>query len=132
MSKESVVSGLVWLDHSASSAPANAAAFTSATREMRPGQPAVFSDAASAWALSTGYYTGDRRQASHWKDNNLSGTLVGVMDPTLAYATVVGISRADIRALDLIGHDVVPEPSTVMLLSFGLIAVAWRVKQSRQ
>ena len=58
--------------------------------------------------MSTGYYTGDRRQASHWKDDQLTGTILGSLDPTLGYGEVRVISDYDWRALDLIGWDIAP------------------------
>ena len=75
------------------STPTTAATFTTAPRLLMPGVEAVFSDVASAWALSTGQYTGDGRQASHWKDDGLSGVLIGVMDPTLPGGVVQPLRR---------------------------------------
>ncbi len=56
--------------------------------------------------MSTGVNTGDGRQASHWKDNGLTGVLIGIMDPTLAFGAIVPITDADLRVLDLIGYDI--------------------------
>ena len=62
--------------------------------------------------MATGVYNGDGDQASHWKDNmNL-----GIMDPTAAPGEVLNISENDLIAMDLIGWEVVPEPSTIILL----------------
>lgn len=88
--------------------PNDATSFATAARSLVPGVDAITDDVTGAGAaaaenrMSTGYYTGDGRQASHFKDN-LS---IGVMDPTLAYGEVVPISDADLRALDLIGYEV--------------------------
>jgi VCBS repeat-containing protein len=97
--------------------PQTAAEFSSFPRSLRPNVDAV-TDGIDAWGaaaaegrMSTGYYTGDGRQASHWKDGDLTGTAVGIMDPTLAYGQSVGISDADWRAMDLIGWDVAPGPA---------------------
>lgn len=88
--------------------PSSAARFTKAVRSAVPGREAVFDDVESESALSTGVSSGDGRQASHWKDDALTGTFVGVMDPTLAFATIEPVTSADLRALDLIGYDRVP------------------------
>ena len=97
---------------------------------------AFFDDLTNELLFSTAVFTGDGRQASHWKDNNLSGALIGVMDPTLGAQQVFPITSADIRAFDVIGWDFefsqqapVPEPGTLELLSvalLSLVAVRWR------
>ena len=87
--------------------PANAGEFTTFDRELTPGVTAIIDDTSSEWLVSTGVATGDGRQASHWKDNNITGQLIGVMDPTLAFGQVVSITNADLRALDLVGWDIV-------------------------
>jgi VCBS repeat-containing protein len=98
--------------------PSTVSQFTSFPRELRPAVVAV-TDQISPWnsasaetLMSTGAYTGDGRQASHWKDN----LALGLLDPTLSYGEVVAISDEDIRALDLIGWDIgeaVVQPSNV-------------------
>jgi|RhiMetdeSRZDD1v2_1073273.scaffolds.fasta_scaffold365171_2 PEP-CTERM motif-containing protein len=111
--------------------PTTAAEFTTDPRMLVPGQAAVFSDASREFAFSTGVNFGDGRQASHWKDDALTGVHIGVMDPSLAAATVAGLTPADIHALDVIGWDVsVPEPSTMVLVAGGLI-VALRRRSRR-
>jgi len=114
--------------------PSTPAEFTSAPRLLVPGFldlttfgdlfPAVFADLDNAFPLSTGFFLGDGRQASHWKDNDLSGALVGLMDPTLAQGQRFDISAADIRALDLIGWDYDPavaEPASAVLFAIALL-----------
>ncbi len=57
--------------------------------------------------LSTGTYTGDGHQASHWKDDADTGVQIGMMDPT---APGTGIqmtwSSTDQRAMALLGYDI--------------------------
>ncbi|MCH7224873.1 NF038122 family metalloprotease [Haloferula sp. A504] len=104
--------------------PGDATSFTTATRMLEPGVEATFSDTVLEGAMSTGRNTGDGQQASHWKDNNLTGLpLIGVMDPTLAPQQVEGLSLLDLRTLDVIGYDIsfVPEPSSLWLALGGLV-----------
>jgi hypothetical protein len=94
-----------------STLPTGAANFASAVRELRPNQAASFTDTVSgAKGFSTGAFTGDRRQAGHWKDNALTGTLIGIMDPTFAPGSVWNISDADLQVYNLIGYDLAPVP----------------------
>lgn len=101
--------------------PATALDFTTGSRNLEPGSAAIFDDLNLEAAFSTGVDNGDGRQASHWKDNGLTGLLIGSMDPTIAPQQVFQLSDADLRAFDLIGWDIVsvPEPGSVLLLSLG-------------
>lgn len=103
--------------------PGDAAAFTAATRSLSSNTAAVYSDTDLVGAMSTGALTGDGRQASHWRDNDLTGVLIGTMDPTLAPQQILGLSLLDLRAFDLIGYDIafVPEPSSLALVLAGLL-----------
>lgn len=103
--------------------PADALGFATATRSLEPNVEANFSDSDFEGAMSTGAFTGDGRQASHWKDNDLTGTLIGIMDPTLGFQQVEGLGLLDLRALDVIGYDIsfVPEPSSLWLALGGLM-----------
>lgn len=104
---------------------AGAANFTTATRVLAPGDQAPYQvtydggvyDPAGKFAgipgltrgdvpMSTGVGHGDGKQASHWKDNDLTGTYIGAMDPTTSYSTQVAWTAADTRALGLIGWNV--------------------------
>jgi len=55
--------------------------------------------------MSTGANAGDGRQPSHWKDNDLTGTLIGIMDPTIPPGTHEELSPNDLRLFGLIGWD---------------------------
>ena len=79
--------------------------FTSFARMLVPGTPAVFDDLMMEHALSTGAENGDGNQGSHWKDDNIAGPLIGIMDPTLPPGMVFPLTAADVRVLDLIGWD---------------------------
>ena len=86
--------------------------FTTTPRVMATGGSQSFYYGDGSVPMSTGVYTGDGNQASHWKDDmNL-----GIMDPTAAPGEVLSISQNDLIAMDLIGWEVVPEPSTIILL----------------
>lgn len=130
-------------DGLAGSDPTSAADFETALRDLTPGGTSIFDDTWNEFALSTGHEMpefphNDGRQASHWKDDELTGfpgPLIGLMDPTLApgnffgFPFVESLSYADLRALDLIGWDfVVPEPTAVMAI--GLVAPLARRRRS--
>ena len=96
-------------------APSTTADFTTFGRSLVPGVEAVFDDTSDEWRMSTGRLLGDGRQASHWKDDALTGVFIGIMDPTLRSATVQTVSVPDERAIELIGWDVtVASPSTTL------------------
>lgn len=66
--------------------------------------------------FSTGAFNGDGRQASHWQAN--SG--FGLMSPTLAAGVIGTISILDVQALDVIGYNPVPEPSSFLIALLGV------------
>ncbi len=111
--------------------------------------------------MSTGYYNGDGRQASHFKDTASSAggcngyNQIGVMDPTFCYGEMGVISAVDLAAFDAIGWDLnfdvlanrdytintrdiyldaVPEPMTwaTMLFGFGMAGAMLRRRQRQQ
>jgi hypothetical protein len=105
---------------SAANLPTDASSFTLNPRDLVPGGTAYLSDTQMNQLLSTGVFNGDGRQASHWKDDSLTGNLIGIMDPTLGSQVTESISAADIRAMELIGYDLAivaaPEPATFALM----------------
>jgi hypothetical protein len=54
----------------------------------------------------------------------LTSTLIGLMDPTLANGVFYGPMDPDFIALDRIGYDIVPEPTSLSLLLLGGAVVA--------
>ena len=85
--------------------PTTPATFTSLARNFVPGATGVTSDTVTSPLMSTGLFGGDGRQASHWKDDTLTGFLIGVMDPTLSFATIEDVNETDFHAFDIIGYD---------------------------
>lgn len=120
--------------------PASLADFGSFARNLQTGV-ASYTDtinggfgASAELLMSTGFFTGDGNQASHWKDNNLTGNLIGMMDPTLGPEQSFSITGADMVALDVIGYNVVPEPGEYAA-AFGVAALgfaAWRRRGARR
>lgn len=109
-----------------SNLPTNASQFTNNARSLTSGSDDSFSDTVNSWRMSTGFASGgDGRQTSHWKSDELTGTYIGVMDPTVDFGVIEPITNADIRAFDLIGYDLkpVPEPATMAVLGIGALAM---------
>ncbi|HEU4968802.1 MAG TPA: NF038122 family metalloprotease [Sphingomonas sp.] len=89
--------------------------------------------------LSTGSVNGDLRQASHWKDDTLTGLTLGIMDPTrtgfAGGVTNLNLTPLDRIAFDVMGYDTyVPEPATwaMMIAGFGLVGAVLRRRQRPQ
>ncbi|MEW6211435.1 MAG: NF038122 family metalloprotease [Acidobacteriota bacterium] len=83
------------------------ASFTSAPRILSSGGEQVFFAGGEELGLSTGRPDstgGDGFQASHWKNNNLTGVTLGVMDPDLAPGERQTIGDNDLKVLDAIGY----------------------------
>jgi hypothetical protein len=102
--------------------------FTTAPRELRPGQAAVFSDGTLQYGLSTG----NDHQASHWLDDGSNFSFyIGVMDPTLAAGFIAPVTSADLYAFDLVGYDLtVPEPGTWgMMVGAALLLGVMRLRR---
>lgn len=85
--------------------------FTAAQRVQSSGGEQVFFFGGSQLLLSSGRPNGtggDGRQASHWKDDQLSGQYTGVMDPTLRNGFRAAVTANDLAALDAIGYRLKP------------------------
>lgn len=76
----------------------------------------------SLGGFSTGVTHGDSSQASHWKDN----LGLGIMDPTAAPGESLFVTPLDLVAFDVIGWDLVPEPSSFLLGSLGVLCIVGR------
>ena len=75
--------------------------------------------------MSTGAFTGNGSQASHWLDDSLnSSVMIGMMDPSIVHGQTFTVTDADLRALDLIGYEITtPEPSTFLLGALGIVGL---------
>lgn len=83
--------------------------FATAQRILSSGGNQNFFDGSLELGLSTGRPDGtggDREQSSHWKDDGLTGTHIGVMDPTIADGVRETISDNDLAALKVMGYAV--------------------------
>lgn len=68
--------------------------------------------------MSTGTFTGDGNQASHWKTDDIGGVTIGIMDPTFAAGQLGVFSVQDARAFGLIGWDLIdPLPDVTLSVS---------------
>lgn len=84
--------------------------FTTAQRIQSSGGDQVFFGGGTALPLSTGRPDGtggDEQQASHWKDDALSGVRIGIMDPTLSSGVRSELTANDLTAFATIGYNVV-------------------------
>jgi hypothetical protein len=110
--------------------PTTVAEFTNFPRFLDTGGVAIIDDLKVETSLGTGTHTGDGDEASHWKNDDLSGQLLGVMDGSIYGGQIHPITAADIRALDLIGYrhaPSVPEPGSVLFLAGG-----WALSRRRR
>ena len=125
--------------------------------DWRPNQPSYFSIDGGVTPLfdgyfSTGVFTGDGNQASHWKEPNQAtpcNNFRGIMNPYICGGKTDSVTALDLALFDAIGWNVnfdvlansnynestasifggfVPEPSTwmTMILGFGLAGFGLR------
>lgn len=90
-------------------ASVSSASFATTPRTLTSGGAQSFFSGGSTLALSTGRPDGtggDKRQASHWKDDDLSGYYIGIMDPTIAKGVRKTVTTADRLALRAMGYDI--------------------------
>ncbi len=100
--------------------------FGTTERILSSGGNQDFFDGIHEFALSTGRPDGtggDREQASHWKDDRLTGQHIGIMDPTLADGVRETITEQDLAALKIFGYvvgtsAVSPDAPTLTGVSF--------------
>jgi len=96
---------------------------TDYTADNRPKYFSVDGGNSQIALFATGSVNGDGAQASHWKD--FLG--IGILDPTAALGELLVLAETDLRAFDVLGYTLVPEPGTgVLLLVGGLILVSRR------
>ncbi len=84
--------------------------FSSADRVQSSGGTQVYFTGTTTLGLSTGRPDrtgGDEQQASHWKDDAITGVRIGVMDPTLSKGARSELTDADLQAFGMMGYEVV-------------------------
>lgn len=80
----------------------------------------VYFNGTDEFALSTSANNGtggDGRQGSHWKDDQLTGQYVGIMDPTGSSGSRGVITAADLNALNYFGYKINPSTPVSELLT---------------
>jgi len=70
------------------------------------------------------FSTGAVYEESHWQN----GMGLGLMNPTVQKAVVLGFSNNDLRAFDAIGYNLIPEPTSFALLG---LASCMRLNRTR-
>jgi hypothetical protein len=81
--------------------------FATTKRVLSSGGEQSFYAGDAAVSLSTGRPDGtggDGKQASHWKDDSLTGQYIGIMDPTIGPGEHHFVTDDDIAVLDAIGY----------------------------
>jgi len=81
--------------------------FDASKKILTSGGDQDFFTGLSMTALSSGKPDGtggDGREASHWKDDALSGKNIGIMDPTIAFGEHQFITDGDMSVLSVLGY----------------------------
>lgn len=94
--------------------------FGTATRAQLSGGSHVFFAGGSVLPLSTGRPDGkggDDRPAAHWKDDQLTGQYLGIMDPTFLPGERADITANDLTALDYLGFKILPDAPVSEVIS---------------
>jgi hypothetical protein len=97
----------------------DAASFDSAKRVLASGGEQVFFGGGEALPLSTGRQDasgGDGRQASHWKDEAVTGVFIGLMHPALKPGVHETLTANDLLAFDRLGYTLAPPPGPIASL----------------
>jgi Bacterial pre-peptidase C-terminal domain len=99
--------------------------FATAQRILSSGGEQSFYAGSEKLALSTARPDGtggDGNQASHWKDNNLTGRFLGVMDPSIGPGEIQLITDDDVGVLEAIGYRTksLVDPTIVVPLESGV------------
>lgn len=102
--------------------PATPSDFTNFPRQLIPGTDHIFDDIDNEWRLGSASFTQFTGSSDHWLDSSFSGSdPIGVMEQAGAgeeFNTFNTFSRADWRALDLIGWDVAAQPTSDLVGDF--------------
>jgi uncharacterized protein (TIGR03437 family) len=91
-----------------------AATFATAPRILSPGGEHRLFDGGPEMPLSTARSDrtgGDGKQAGHWKDDDLTESYIGVLDPTSRDGTPYPMTESDLRAFEVMGYRTNPLPS---------------------
>lgn len=116
---ESFSSNLIDLFRFSAASLAAGPGFTDLSADNRPKFFSVDGGVTQDAPFSNGFFNGDNNQASHWKD--FLG--IGIMDPTAFPGELMAISDNDLRAFDVMGYTLVPEPGTGALLAMGAVVL---------
>jgi hypothetical protein len=87
--------------------------FSSAPRIVTAGGDHFYFAGGEPLELSTGRDDatgGDRRAASHWKDDAFTGTALGIMDPTVKRGVALRLTETDLAVLDMLGYTLAEPP----------------------
>jgi hypothetical protein len=78
--------------------------------------------------FATGTETGDGDQASHWAESPVA---IGVMAADFGPGLIVDVKPTDVLAFDVIGWDLVPEPTCTALTLMALMGIAFGQRPRR-